>query len=131
MGPPTDGEFSAKYVVCVWRGRPRVHAVMVMERLADFVSKSLEGGEAPAPPPEPGEPAPEPDDDLDVEVDITALEDKPPPPPPAKRPRNWLLSPPALPLGACKREPHNDDDDEHKHGDYDIHLTILNAKSRL
>ncbi|XP_041975778.1 short stature homeobox protein 2-like [Aricia agestis] len=72
---------------------------MVMERLADFVSKSLEGGEAPAPPPEPGEV-----DEAEEDVDITALEV----PPPAKRPRNWLLSP----LPHCKRE---DDDDEHKH----------------
>lgn len=81
-------------------------AVMVMERLADFVSKSLEGGEAPAPPPEPG------DDEADEEVDITALEDKAPP---AKRPRNWLLSPPPHPPPpACKRDP--DDDDDSKHG---------------
>ncbi|XP_049875535.1 short stature homeobox protein 2-like [Pectinophora gossypiella] len=77
---------------------------MVMERLADFVSKSLEGGEAPAPPPEPGE------DEADEEVDITALEDRPPP---AKKPRNWLLSPePAH----CKKEA-DDDDDKHESGD--------------
>lgn len=83
------------------RGRV-LAAVMVMERLADFVSKSLEGGEAPAPPPEPG------DDEADEDVDITALEDKPPP---AKRPRNWLLSP--VPAQNCKRET---DDDDDKHG---------------
>ncbi|KAG6450524.1 hypothetical protein O3G_MSEX006637 [Manduca sexta] len=77
-----------------------------MERLADFVSKSLEGGEAPAPPPEPGEP----EDADDVEVDITDLEDKAPP---AKRPRNWLLSP--VPVQHYKRESANDDDDDHKH----------------
>lgn len=76
---------------------------MVMERLADFVSKSLEGGEAPAPPPEPGD-----TDDVDEEVDITALEEKAPPP---KRPRNWLLSP--VPVQHYKRE---EDDDDHKHG---------------
>ncbi|OWR52216.1 short stature homeobox protein 2-like [Danaus plexippus] len=75
---------------------------MVMERLADFVSKSLEGGEAPAPPPEPGD-----HEDMDEEVDITALEDKAPP---AKRPRNWLVSP--LPVQNYKRD---DDDDDHKH----------------
>ncbi|XP_068626501.1 short stature homeobox protein 2-like [Battus philenor] len=73
---------------------------MVMERLADFVSKSLEGGEVPTPPPEPGEP--------DEEVDITALEEKAPP---AKRPRNWLISP--LPVRNCKRE--TDDDEETRH----------------
>ncbi|KAL0850993.1 hypothetical protein ABMA28_006886 [Loxostege sticticalis] len=78
---------------------------MVMERLADFVSKSLEGGEAPAPPPEPGE-----DDADDVEVDITALEDKLPP---AKKPRNWLVSP--VPSQQCKRELSIDDDDDGKH----------------
>lgn len=97
--------------------RRRDHAaVMVMERLADFVSKSLEGGEAPAPPPEPG------DDDADEEVDITALEDKAPP---AKRPRNWLLSPPPHPPPpACKRDP--DDDDDNKHGNfYIIQLPII------
>lgn len=77
---------------------------MVMERLADFVSKSLERGDAPAPPPEPGEP-----DDADEEVDITALEDKAPP---AKRPRNWLVSP--LPAQTYKRE---DDDEDHKNGE--------------
>lgn len=76
---------------------------MVMERLADFVSKSLEGGAAPTPPPEPGEP------DADEEVDITALEEKAPP---AKRPRNWLISP--LPLRTCKKE--TDDDDDARHG---------------
>lgn len=87
-------------------------AVMVMERLADFVSKSLEGGEAPAPPPEPGEHTiDDVDDELDVEVDITALEEKTPP---SKRPRNWLVSP--LPVGHCKRETSHDDDDDHKHG---------------
>nr|XP_026497882.1 short stature homeobox protein 2-like [Vanessa tameamea] len=75
---------------------------MVMERLADFVSKSLEGGEAPAPPPEPGD-----SDDIDEEVDITALEEKAPP---AKRPRNWLVSP--VPLQNYKRE---EDDEDHKH----------------
>lgn len=80
---------------------------MVMERLADFVSKSLEGGEAPAPPPEPGDT----DDADDVEVDITELEDKAPPP---KRPRNWLLSP--VPAHHCKREATHDDDDDHRHG---------------
>lgn len=80
---------------------------MVMERLADFVSKSLEGGEAPAPPPEPGE-----DDADDVEVDITALEDKLPP---AKKPRNWLVSP--VPSQQCKRELSIDDDDDGKHGE--------------
>lgn len=85
---------------------------MVMERLADFVSKSLEGGEAPAPPPEPGEP----DDADDVEVDITALEDKVPP---AKKPRNWLVSP--VP-SQCKRELTIDDDDESKHGENFTHL---------
>ncbi|CAK1540173.1 unnamed protein product [Leptosia nina] len=74
---------------------------MVMERLADFVSKSLEGGEAPAPPQEVDY------DDGDEEVDITALEDKEPP---AKRPRNWLVSP--LPAQHYKRE---DDDDDSKH----------------
>lgn len=74
-----------------------------MERLADFVSKSLEGGEAPAPPPEPGERE-------DEDVDITELEDKPPP----KRPRNWLLSPP--PGQLCKRE-RDHDDDEPKNGE--------------
>lgn len=79
---------------------------MVMERLADFVSKSLEGGEVPAPPSEPGDS----EDADDVEVDITDLEDKPPP---AKRPRNWLLSP--VPVQSYKRES-NDDDDDHKHG---------------
>ncbi|KAF9801548.1 hypothetical protein SFRURICE_015042 [Spodoptera frugiperda] len=79
---------------------------MVMERLADFVSKSLEGGEAPAPPPEPGDA----DDADDVEVDITELEDKAPPP---KRPRNWLLSP--VPAHHCKREQPPDDDDDHRH----------------
>lgn len=90
----------------------RVLVVMVMERLADFVSKSLEGGEAPAPPPEPGEPATDDgDDDLDVEVDITALEEQAPA---TKRPRNWLVSP--LPVGQCKKESPHDDDDEHKHG---------------
>lgn len=78
---------------------------MVMERLADFVSKSLEGGEAPATPPEPGD-----HDDVDEEVDITALEEKAPP---AKRPRNWLLSP--VPVQNYKRE---EDDDDHKHGLY-------------
>ncbi|XP_028158806.1 short stature homeobox protein 2-like [Ostrinia furnacalis] len=78
---------------------------MVMERLADFVSKSLEGGEAPAPPPEPGE-----DDGDDVEVDITALEEKLPP---AKKPRNWLVSP--VPSQQCKRELTIDDDDDSKH----------------
>ncbi|KAG7310510.1 hypothetical protein JYU34_003296 [Plutella xylostella] len=77
---------------------------MVMERLADFVSKSLEGGEAPAPPPEDSDE----DAEAELEVDITALDDKPPPP---KRPRNWLLSP-APPH--CKRE---DDDDDSKHGE--------------
>lgn len=89
-------------------GRARVRvfgAVMVMERLADFVSKSLEGGEAPAPPPEPGDP-----EDADEEVDITALEEKAPP---AKRPRNWLVSP--VPARHCKRE-NVDDDEEHKQG---------------
>lgn len=85
-------------------------AVMVMERLADFVSKSLEGGEAPEPPPEPGELSTSADEDLDVEVDITALEEKPPP---TKRPRNWLVSP--LPVDRCKREG-NDDEDEQKNG---------------
>ncbi|XP_039755931.1 short stature homeobox protein 2-like [Pararge aegeria] len=74
---------------------------MVMERLADFVSKSLEGGDAPAPPPEPGE-----QDDVDEDVDITALEEKAPP---AKRPRNWLVSP--VPQN-YKRD---DDDDDNKH----------------
>ncbi|KAJ8736195.1 hypothetical protein PYW08_006851 [Mythimna loreyi] len=82
------------------RAAPRVAAVMVMERLAHFVSSSLEGGEAPAPPPEPDDSADE------VDVDITELEDAPP----AKRPRNWLLSP----APACKREAH-DDDDDHRH----------------
>ncbi|KAJ0182398.1 hypothetical protein K1T71_001767 [Dendrolimus kikuchii] len=76
-----------------------------MERLADFVSKSLEGGEAPAPPPEPGDP----EDPDDVEVDITELEEKTPP---VKRPRNWLLSP--VPLQHCKRETVHDEDDDHK-----------------
>lgn len=80
---------------------------MVMERLADFVSKSLEGAEAPAAPPEPGEP----EDADDVEVDITDLEEKLPP---AKRPRNWLLSP--MPAHHCKRESINDDDEEHRRG---------------
>ncbi|KPJ08675.1 Short stature homeobox protein 2 [Papilio machaon] len=79
---------------------------MVMERLADFVSKSLEGGAAPTPPPEPGEP------DVDEEVDITALEDKAPPP---KRPRNWLISP--LPLRTCKKETDDDDDARHDNAD--------------
>ncbi|XP_013175770.1 PREDICTED: short stature homeobox protein 2-like [Papilio xuthus] len=79
---------------------------MVMERLADFVSKSLEGGSAPTPPPEPGEP------DVDEEVDITALEDKAPP---AKRPRNWLISP--LPLRTCKKETDDDDDARHDNSD--------------
>ncbi|XP_013134626.1 PREDICTED: short stature homeobox protein 2-like [Papilio polytes] len=79
---------------------------MVMERLADFVSKSLEGGAAPTPPPEPGEP------DADEEVDITALEEKAPP---AKRPRNWLISP--LPLRTCKKETDDDDDARHDHTD--------------
>ncbi|XP_045490100.1 short stature homeobox protein 2 [Pieris rapae] len=73
---------------------------MVMERLADFVSKSLEGGEAPAP-------RDVDYDDGDEEVDITALEEKAPP---AKRPRNWLVSP--LPAQHYKRE---EDDDENKH----------------
>ncbi|CAG9135632.1 unnamed protein product [Plutella xylostella] len=77
---------------------------MVMERLADFVSKSLEGGEAPAPPPEDSDE----DAEAELEVDITALDDKPPPP---KRPRNWLLSP-APPH--CKRE---DEDEDSKHGE--------------
>ncbi|CAH2050639.1 unnamed protein product, partial [Iphiclides podalirius] len=87
------------------RARRRVlGAVMVMERLADFVSKSLEGGEAPTPPPEPGEAA-------DEEVDITALEERPPP---AKRPRNWLISP--VPARNCKKEA--DEDDEPRHGKY-------------
>lgn len=83
---------------------PRVPAVMLMERLADFVSKSLEGGEIPAPPFEP-----DPDETDDVEVDITELDEKQPP---AKRPRNWLLSP--VPVQQCKRE--TDDDDDHRHG---------------
>lgn len=87
---------------------------MVMERLADFVSKSLEGGEAPAPPPEPGDA----DDADDVEVDITELEDKAPPP---KRPRNWLLSP--VPAHHCKREQPPDDDDDHRHGELLSHST--------
>ncbi|KAM3967546.1 LOW QUALITY PROTEIN: short stature homeobox protein 2 [Aphomia sociella] len=86
---------------------------MVMERLADFVSKSLEGGEAPAPPPEPGEP----DDVDDVEVDITALEEKAPP---AKKPRNWLVSP--VPVQHCKRESATDDDDDNKHDPTDKSL---------
>lgn len=76
---------------------------MVMERLAHFVSKSLEGGEAPAPPPEP-----DADDADDVDVDITELEEAPAP----KRPRNWLLSP----VPACKREAAQEDDDDHRHG---------------
>ncbi|KAL4716876.1 hypothetical protein ACJJTC_012687 [Scirpophaga incertulas] len=79
---------------------------MVMERLADFVSKSLEGGEAPEPPPEPGEQ----EDTDDVEVDITALEDKAPL---AKKPRNWLVSP--VPSQQCKRELAIDDDEDNKH----------------
>lgn len=86
--------------------RRGVAAVMVMERLAHFVSKSLEGGEAPAPPPEPGDQ----DDADDVDVDITELEQAPAP----KRPRNWLLSPEP----ACKREATHDDDDDHsRHGE--------------
>ncbi|VVD05189.1 unnamed protein product [Leptidea sinapis] len=75
---------------------------MVMERLADFVSKSLEGGEAPTPPTDGGDV-----DDVDEEVDITALEEKAPP---VKRPRNWLVSP--VPVQHYRRE---DDDDDHKH----------------
>lgn len=86
-------------------GRRRLAAVMVMERLAHFVSKSLEGGEAPAPP-DPGA-----GDVDDVDVDITALEEAPASA--AKRPRNWLLSPEP----ACKREAPLDDDDEHRHGE--------------
>lgn len=89
---------------------PLLSAVMVMERLADFVSKSLEGGEAPAPPPDP-----DADDPDDVEVDITELDEKAPP---VKRPRNWLLSP--VPAQHCKRETANDDDDEHRHGEFDL-----------
>ncbi|XP_034832616.1 short stature homeobox protein 2 [Maniola hyperantus] len=89
---------------------------MVMERLADFVSKSLEGGDAPAPPPEPGEA-----DDVDEEVDITALEEKAPP---AKRPRNWLVSP--VPVQNYKRE---EDDDDHKHDPTDKSNGTVNSNS--
>lgn len=52
-------------------------------------------------------------EDADEEVDITALEEKAPPP---KRPRNWLLSP--VPAQHCKRE--NDEDDEQKHGEFEL-----------
>lgn len=97
---------SPRSVASDGRALGRVLAVMVMERLADFVSKSLEGGEAPAPPPEPGDA-----EDPDEEVDITALEEKAPP---VKRPRNWLLSP--VPVQSCKREA--DDEDGTKLGEF-------------
>lgn len=109
-GVPPSLQYSVDRGECTGAREPA--AVMVMERLADFVSKSLEGGEAPAPPPEPGEP-----EDADEEVDITALEEKAPPP---KRPRNWLLSP--VPAQHCKRE--NDEDDEQKHGEFVFELEV-------
>ncbi|CAK1602247.1 unnamed protein product [Parnassius mnemosyne] len=89
---------------------------MVMERLADFVSKSLEGGEAPTPPPEPGEP------DGDEEVDITALEEKSPP---AKRPRNWLISP--VPSRNCKKEADDEDEPRQDTTDKNLNGAISNA----
>ncbi|XP_060807475.1 short stature homeobox protein 2-like [Amyelois transitella] len=109
-GRPPPSRRSRLSVSSDGRARRRVRsAVMVMERLADFVSKSLEGGEAPAPPPEPGDG----EDADDVEVDITALDEKVPP---AKKPRNWLLSP--VPTHNCKREANTDDDDDkHDHPD--------------